>query len=160
MSAVVQHSLQDTALVDLSAMAVYLKSRAQGGGEPATPPQVEPTSQQTAAMMENGAKIYEKQCADCHQPDGKGVARVYPPLANNQSITMSFPVNPIRIVLNGGYPPSTEGNPRPYGMPPFYQELNDDEVAAVVTYIRRSWGNLAPPVSPAEVVKARGVPTD
>jgi len=45
-------------------------------------------------------------------------------------------------------------------LPPFYQELSDDEVASVVTYIRKSWGNEAPPVSPAEVVKARGVPTD
>jgi mono/diheme cytochrome c family protein len=160
MSAVVQHSLQDTTLSDLNAMAVYLKSRAQSGGEPTTPTQVAPTTEQAAAMMTDGAKIYEKHCADCHQADGKGVARVYPPLANNQSITMSFPINPIRIVLNGGFPPSTEGNPRPYGMPPFFQELTDDEVAAVVTYIRRSWGNAALPVSPAEVVKARGVPTD
>lgn len=161
MSAVVQHSLQDTTLSDLTAMSAYLKSRAaQGGGESTGPTQIEPTSQQVSAMMEAGAKIYEKQCADCHQPGGKGVARIYPPLANNQSILMSFPVNAVRMVLNGGFPPSTEGNPRPYGMPPFYQELNDDEVAAVVTYIRRSWGNVASAVSPAEVVKARGVPTD
>jgi mono/diheme cytochrome c family protein len=160
MSAVVQHSLQDTSLSDLNAMAVYLKSRAQSGGEPAGPTQVAPTTEQAAAMMTIGAKIYDKHCADCHQADGKGIARVYPPLANNQSITMSFPINPIRIVLNGGFPPSTEGNPRPYGMPPFYQELNEEEIAAVVTYIRGSWGNAAPSVSPAEVVKARGVPTD
>jgi len=159
MSAVVQHSLQETSLSDLSAMATYLKSRATGSQAPAIT-QVEPTSQQTAAMMEAGAKLYDKQCKDCHQGDGKGVPRIYPPLANNQSILMPYPVNAIRVVLNGGFPPSTEGNPRPYGMPPFYQELSDDEVASVVTYIRKSWGNEAPPVSPAEVVKARGVPTD
>jgi len=161
MSAVVQHSLQDTTLSDLNAMAVYLKSRAQGAaGEPSVPTTVTPTAEQTSAMMETGKKIYDDQCAECHQAEGQGVPRVYPPLASNQSILMGFPINPIRIVLNGGYPPSTEGNPRPYGMPPFFQDLNDDQVAAVVTYIRRSWGNSAPPVSPAEVVKARGVPTD
>ena len=103
-------------------------------------------------MMETGGKLYETHCSGCHQPDGKGVPRVYPPLANNASILMKYPVNAIRITLNGGFPPSTEGNPRPYGMPPFYQELNDDQVAAVVTYIRRSWGNVAHSVSRAEVV--------
>jgi mono/diheme cytochrome c family protein len=159
MSQVVQHSLQETSLTDLHAMATYLKSRAQTAASP-EPTQVEPTTTQTTALMETGGKLYEKHCKDCHQPDGKGVPRVYPPLANNASILMKYPINAIRITLNGGYPPSTEGNPRPYGMPPFYQELNDDEVAAVVTYIRRSWGNVAQPVSPAEVVKARGVPTD
>ena len=64
------------------------------------------------------------------------------------------------IVLNGGFPPSTEGNPRPYGMPPFSQDLNDQEVAAVVTYIRQSWGNHASAVSAAEVGSSRGVPVD
>jgi mono/diheme cytochrome c family protein len=159
MAAVVQHSLQETNLTDLTAMATYLKARAQTAAAPEVT-QVEPTTEQTKAMMESGAKLYEKHCSDCHQPDGNGVPRVYPPLATNSSILMRYPVNAIRIVLNGGFPPSTEGNPRPYGMPPFYQELNDDEVAAVVTYVRRTWGNVAPPVSPAEVVKARGVPTD
>ena len=159
MAAVVQHSLQETNLTDLTAMATYLKARAQTAAAPEVT-QVEPTTEQTKAMMESGAKLYEKHCSDCHQPDGNGVPRVYPPLATNSSILMRYPVNAIRIVLNGGFPPWTEGNPRPYGMPPFYQELNDDEVAAVVTYVRRTWGNVAPPVSPAEVVKARGVPTD
>ena len=159
MSAVVQHSLQETSLVDLTAMAVYLKSRAQTK-EPVVPPQVEPTAPQTAAMMTLGAKVYERHCVDCHQADGKGVPRIYPPLANNQSILMAYPINPIRMVLNGGFPPSTEGNPRPYGMPPFYQELSDDEVAAVVTYIRGAWDNRAAAVSAAEVTKGRGVPTD
>ena len=60
----------------------------------------------------------------------------YPPLAGNQSIQMASAVNAIRMVLNGGYPPGTAGNPMPYGMPPFAHLLSDDEVAAVVTYIR------------------------
>ncbi|MEO8132805.1 MAG: cytochrome c [Betaproteobacteria bacterium] len=159
MAAVVQHSLQDTLLTDLTAMAVYLKSRAQNAPAPEVT-QVEPTTAQTEALMTTGGKLYERNCRDCHQADGTGVSRIYPPLANNQSILMQFPINAIRMVLNGGFPPSTEGNPRPYGMPPFFQDLNDDEVAAVVTYIRRSWGNVAASVSPAEVVKARGIPTD
>ena len=62
---------------------------------------------------------------------------------------MESAVNPIRMVLNGGFPPGTQGNPKPYGMPPFAQRLSDDEVAAVVTYIRTAWGNHGTPVSRA-----------
>jgi hypothetical protein len=68
-----------------------------------------------------------------------------PPLAGNQSITMASPVNSIRMVLNGGYPPGTKKNPKPHGMPPFSHILNDDEVAAVVTYIRVAWNNSGTP---------------
>ena len=159
MSAVVQHSLQEASLTDLNAMATYLKSRAQTTEAPEVV-QVENTSAQTQQMLALGQKVYDRHCKECHQPEGTGVPRVYPPLAGNQSILMKFPINAIRIVLNGGFPPSTEGNPRPFGMPPFYQELSDDEVAAVVTYIRGSWGNRAQSVSPAEVTKGRGVPAD
>jgi mono/diheme cytochrome c family protein len=45
-------------------------------------------------------------------------------------------------------------------MPPFYQVLSDGEVAAVVTYIRRSWGNAASPVWSVDVQRSRGVPVD
>ena len=110
--------------------------------------------------LQTGAKIYKDRCESCHQAQGEGIARIYPPLANNQSITMRNPVNSIRIVLNGGFPPSTEGNQRPYGMPPFYQDLSDEQIAAVVTYIRQSWGNAAPPAAPIEVGRSRGVPVD
>ena len=56
-------------------------------------------------------------------------------------------MNAIRMVYVGGFPPSTRGNPRPYGMPPFAHVLSDAEVAAVVTYIRGAWGNKASAVS-------------
>ena len=159
MAAVVQHSLQEMSLVDLTAMATYLK--AQSEKKASTPWLATDIPQaQVEAMMKTGAKVYKDHCEACHQPKGEGVPRIYPPLVNNESITMRNPVNAIRIVLNGGFPPSTEGNPRPYGMPPFYQDLNNEQVAAVVTYIRQSWGNNAPPTLPFEVQRSRGVPTD
>jgi len=61
-------------------------------------------------------------------------------------------------VLNGGYAPQTETNPRPYGMPPFAQILSDADIAAVVTYIRVSWGNDGQPVTEAEVNALRSAP--
>jgi mono/diheme cytochrome c family protein len=159
MAAVVQHSLQEMSLVDLTAMATYLKVQTE---KKESKPLLHsgPSEALTAAMMKTGAKVYKDHCESCHQADGSGVPYVYPPLNNNQALTMHNPVNPIRIVLNGGFPPSTEGNPRPYGMPPFYQDLNDEQVAAVVTYIRQSWGNSAPPTWPVEVEKSRGIPVD
>ena len=66
------------------------------------------------------------QCATCHGADGRGMPPHYPPLAGNQSIQMQSAVNPIRMVLNGGFPPGTAENPKPYGMPPFAQRLSDD----------------------------------
>ncbi|MBC7944142.1 MAG: cytochrome c, partial [Burkholderiales bacterium] len=159
MAAVVHFSLQHMTAEDIAAMAVYLKSQ-QHEDAARTGQQVRPSEAQVEALLKQGAAIYEKHCEDCHQPDGKGVPRVYPPLANNQSILMPYPINAIRMVLVGGFPPSTEGNPRPYGMPPFSQDLSDQEVAAVVTYIRQSWGNSAVGVAPADVARASGIVMD
>jgi len=88
------------------------------------------------------------------------MATAYPPLAGNPSIQMQSAVNPIRMVLNGGYPPGTQGNPKPYGMPPFAQSLSDDQVAAVVTYIRAAWGNRGTPVSARDANQLRTSPLD
>ena len=71
---------------------------------------------------------------------------------------MESAVNPTRMVLNGGFPPGTSGNPFPYGMPPFAQLLSDDEVAAVVSYIRQAWGNRGTPISPQQADELRSAP--
>ena len=62
----------------------------------------------------------------------------------------------VQVVLGGAFPPSTAGNPRPFGMPPFATTLGDEEVAAVISYIRNAWGPQAGPVSPLEVQRWRG----
>jgi mono/diheme cytochrome c family protein len=90
--------------------------------------------------------------------NGLGRPPGWPPLAQNPSIQMASAVNPIRMVLNGGYPPQTRGNPRPYGMPPFAQIMSDEEIAAVVTYIRVSWGNRGTVVTAQEVNALRSAP--
>jgi len=148
MAEVVYNSLQYLSDEDIQAMAVYLKALPKRDAEPP------PTSQARMVspdVMELGRKVYGKQCAMCHGNDGKGFPPNYPPLADNQSITMATPVNPIRMVLNGGYPPGTKKNPKPHGMPPFSHILNDDEVSAVVTYIRVAWQNRGTPVTPTQV---------
>jgi len=159
MAVVVHESLQHLTVADITAMATYLKAQTQQE-EPPEPPQIRVTDKQAEALVAAGSKLYDHHCADCHQHRGEGVPRIYPQLANNEAIAMRYPINPIRIVVNGGFPPSTQDNPRPYGMPPFGQDLNDEEIAAVVSYVRQSWGNHAPAVSPAEITSARGIPID
>jgi mono/diheme cytochrome c family protein len=152
MAEVVYNSLQYLTDEDAKAMAVYLKALPQRQAE------APPTAQARLVdpgVMELGRRVYEKQCAVCHGDEGKGRPPAYPPLAGNPSITMSSPVNPIRMVLNGGYPPGTRKNPRPHGMPPFSHILADNDVAAVITYIRVAWGNNGTPVAAAQANELR-----
>lgn len=158
MAEVVYNSLQYLSAEDLRAMAVYLKSIGQSSAPPAATSNVPRT--ESRLLLSLGKAVYDQHCASCHGQSGEGMPPNYPPLAQNQSIQMESAVNPIRMVLNGGYPPGTAGNPRPYGMPPFAQTLSDDEVAAVVTYIRVSWGNHGAPVTAADANKLRSAPLD
>lgn len=159
MAEVVRESLQYLNDKDIEAMAGYLKSLPQTGAS-SEPVSIRFSAQETESVLNTGAQLYRKHCADCHQASGEGIPPGYPPLAGNRSLTAHTAVNPIRMVLNGGYPPSTSGNPRPYGMPPFGPAMSDTEVAAVVSYIRNAWGNRAQLVSPAEVSRHRGIPLD
>jgi mono/diheme cytochrome c family protein len=160
MAEVVRHSLQHLTDADIGAMSVYLQSL------PPVPADAAPSGKGAADRPENqavlarGAEIYEKQCVACHQADGKGKPPHIPALAGNRAVTGDNLANPLYAILHGGYPPSTEGNPRPVGMPPFAAELNDQDVAAVLSHIRNTWGNAAPLVSSAAVSRYRSVPLD
>jgi len=156
MADVVYNSLQYLSDEDTRAMAVYLKSLAPGRAPDRPAPSL--SKAESSLLLRLGRDVYDARCAVCHGAKGAGMAPAYPPLAGNQSIQMSSAVNPIRMVLNGGYPPGTAGNPQPYGMPPFAQSLSDDEVAAVVTYIRVSWGNQGEPVSARQANELRSAP--
>ena len=156
MAAVVYHSLQYLNDDDTRAMAVYLKSL--GVGSPLQPATSAIPSPEGSLLLTLGKSVYTSQCASCHGDAGLGQPPDFPPLAANPSIQMTSAVNPVRMVLNGGYPPGTSGNPMPYGMPPFAQVLSDDEVAAVVTYIRKSWGNRGTAVTARDANFLRAVP--
>lgn len=158
MAEVVAQSLQHLNNSDVAAMANYLKSLPPTATERAG--RETPREAVDEAVLTRGAKLYGDHCSSCHQDDGRGAAPAYPPLAGNRAITMASAINPIRIVLNGGFAPGTAGNPRPYGMPPYGPSLSDAEVAAVVTYIRNQWGNQAAAVSAQDVGRNRAVPID
>ncbi|CDY75217.1 Putative diheme cytochrome c-553 [Caballeronia glathei] len=157
MAEVVYNSLQYLTEEDVRAMAVYLKALPARSGDKPAPPSAA-VAEQRSSLAPLGKKVYDAECAVCHAAQGQGKLPHFPPLANNQSIEMDSAVNPIRMVLNGGYPPGTKKNPMPYGMPPFAQSLSDVEVAAVVTYIRTAWGNHGAPVTVKEVNELRSAP--
>ena len=157
MGEVVQHSLQHLNETDLQAMAVYLQSRAQSTAQPTAKNQAARISLQVATQ---GAKVYENQCLQCHGEQGEGVKTAsgevaYPALAGNRAMLLNDPTNLVQLVLYGGYGPATQGHPRPFGMPPAVLELDDRDIAAVLTHLRTRWGNQASEVTPLQVNRIR-----
>jgi mono/diheme cytochrome c family protein len=73
-------------------------------------------------------------------------------------VTLRSATNAIRIVLFGGFPPGTTENVRPFGMPPYYLSLSDEQIANVLTYLRTSWSNAGGAVFASEVAENRGNP--
>ncbi len=136
---------------DLKAIAVYLKDQSAGGNANKTA-SADPPDQ---AVMKAGAQIYADECAGCHAADGKGEARLFPSLNGSPVVQQTDPTTILHVVLRGALSVATKPAPTAPAMPQFAWILNDDEVAAVVTYIRNSWGNSAPPVTASQVEKTR-----
>ena len=153
MSEVVQHSLQHLSQADVQAMAVYLRSRAQGTS--AAPTAAVAPVRIPSTVAERGLKVYDRHCATCHSEQGQGAPGIYPALAGNRAVLLGEPTNLVQALLYGGYGPATAGHPRPYGMPPFVLELDDRDIAAVLTHIRSQWGNQASEVTPLQVNRIR-----
>lgn len=148
MAEVVHGSTQHWQLADLQALARFLQAL------PAAPPRARAAQAPISpAVLAMGANIYEQQCAQCHGKAGQGAPGAYPALAGNRAVTMESVDNLVNIVRKGGFAPSTAGNPRPYGMPPYAHLLTDTEIAAVLSFIRQSWGHQASAVSELQVLQ-------
>ena len=107
---------------------------------------------------DRGAQVYGTHCASCHQRDGQGVGRTQPALAGSATAT-GDPGKLIAWVLFGVRPGTNQPTRSIAAMPQFYW-LSDDDVAAVLTHVRTHFGNLAAPITAAEVaaVRAAGAP--
>jgi mono/diheme cytochrome c family protein len=146
MAEVVIGSTQHWTEPDLQAAATYLLSL------PAQPDPSGPPEAVDSAQRERGAVLYRDRCADCHGQQGEGAPGAYPALAGNPSVVLGTPDNALQIIRHGGFAPATARNPRPYGMPP--ADLNAQQQADVLTYVRQSWGNQAPAVSALQALRA------
>ena len=166
MAEVVAGSTQFWTDADLQATAAYLQSLPQISAQFDVKTSTKSTASDKSksvfnkpVLFDKGAELFTQHCATCHGEQGQGI-RVegnvaLPALAGNRAITLPNTTNLVRILLAGGYAPSTAGNPRPFGMPPFVHVLNDEDIAAVTTYIRNAWGNQAASVTAADVVRQR-----
>ncbi len=103
------------------------------------------------ASASDGATVYLTDCSSCHQADGQGVSGAFPPLAGNAVVTGN-PVAVIAIVKNGLEGRVTVNNLAYSGiMPSWKGQISDDQIAAVISYIRSAWNNHAGGVSVSQV---------
>jgi len=98
-----------------------------------------------------GKAIYGTLCVVCHQPDGRGRDKVAPPLVGSE-LTLGPPAISVRIMLHGKRGPANV-------MPALGSLMSDEQIAAVLTYVRREWGQAAAPVDVATVKEIRTVTT-
>lgn len=109
-----------------------------------------------ASAASDGKAIFNTNCATCHQANGMGSPGVFPPLAGNKDVTDADPSKLIAIVLHGASTPMTvNGKQYSGGMPPWKGTLSNADIAAVLTYVRSSWGNKASAVTEAQVAKVK-----
>jgi mono/diheme cytochrome c family protein len=148
MAEVVVNSTSKMSDGDIRAMAVYLKALPAGAPEPAVtaPPE---------ANMKAGAAIYAHACVACHEADGSGAPRIYPPLPGNALLQSADPASTLRVILDGAQTVTTPRAPNTGSMPSYARDLSDQQVADVTNYIRNSWGNEATLVTPGQVAQAR-----
>jgi mono/diheme cytochrome c family protein len=147
MKEVVENSTSKMADADLKAMAVYLKERgASGTPAPAPLPASDP-------QMQIGEAVFIDTCSACHMRSGAGVDHIFPRLAGNAVVKQDDPTTLVRVILTGSRGAGTDAAPTSPAMPSLGYRLTDSQLAAVVTYIRNSWGNAASAVS-ADAVKS------
>jgi mono/diheme cytochrome c family protein/glucose/arabinose dehydrogenase len=133
-----------------------LEARIAWPGKPGAPepPKVIPLNPEQTAGFEKGRTIYTALCAACHQPHGFGLDGLAPPLVDSEWVLGKADVS-ARIVLHG-LAGSVKVGARTWtlAMPPL-GALPDDDIAGVLTYIRREWEHNASPVAPSEIAALR-----
>jgi mono/diheme cytochrome c family protein len=154
MSEVIANSTSHLTDVDINAIAVYLKS---------LPPNARSVPREPAAdLLKAGEIAYTTRCADCHLPTGLGMPRAAgsdgsktaPPLAGNAALQAPNPATLINVILYGAHESTSaaESWPKMSGFE-LSVGLDDDQIAALCTYVRSSWGNHASAVDAAAVGK-------
>ncbi len=118
------------------------------------PTQQAPSSGESAAN-EHGKEVYNKVCTTCHQPDGRGMAGVFPPLAQSDFL-MHDSERAIRVLLEGLQGPITVNGQTFNGVMPNFS-LSDAEIASVLSYVRTNFGNAGSPVTTGEVQRVRAL---
>jgi mono/diheme cytochrome c family protein len=125
-------------------------------GKPGVPPPpvVVPLTAEQQALYDQGKLLYAGLCAACHQPTGTGLDGLAPPLVDSEWVLGKSEI-PIKIILHGlSGPVVVGGRTWRLEMPPL-PTFSDEQIAGVLTYLRREWEHNASPVSAKDVAKVR-----
>jgi len=134
----------------LATMAKSVMNKLDWPNRPVPTVIVAPLTDEQQKQFTAGADIYKGLCVGCHQEDGKGKDKMGANLVDSPYVKSVDPNAIIRVLLSG-----KEGT---IGlMPPVGATYSDDQIAAVLTFVRRSWGNTAPPVDSMSVLEVRGL---
>ena len=160
MSLTIGHSLQYLPQADLDAMIAYLRAIRQDRVAPAADArrrEPAPTARKLTAAVDLtlGERLYLDNCNACHFADGRGARETFPALDGNPLVTAASPGGLVSMILGGAAMPSTQTRPLRLAMPGFAWRLDDEEVAALATFIRQGWSNAAGAVTAAEVAPVR-----
>ena len=108
----------------------------------------------TAASAEDGQALYGKHCLSCHQADGYGVPNMQPAIVGGtwvggdaRSLAM--------FVMTGGFDSASRKESDNHNVMPGFAQLTDEDLAAILTFIRAKFGKGASPVSAADVAETR-----
>jgi mono/diheme cytochrome c family protein len=134
---------------DLRAIAAYLKDEPAENNTVGTP--LSPQD----PVMAAGAAIYADLCSACHEMSGRGVPYLIPDLAASAAVASREPTTLLRVVLQGADTVATKDEPTAPQMPSYGWQLTDEQIAAVGTYLRNSWGHAASAISAHDVSSAR-----
>lgn len=134
----------------LAAVAKSVVNKLDWPNRPVPTVVVPPLTAEQQKQFAAGAEIYKGLCVGCHQEDGKGKDKIGANLTESAFVKSADPNAVIRVLLSG-----KEGS---IGlMPPVGATYTDDQIAAVLTFVRRSWGNTAPAVDALSVLEVRGL---
>ena len=141
-------------------LAAIIGTACGGGGDQQTSGSTD-TAAPPAVAAGNGAQLYQERCVSCHQANGEGLAGSFPPLAGSEFATAANVEVPIRVVLHGVSGPLMVKGQKFDGLMPQFGlgiDMSNEEVAAVLTYVRSSWGNTASAITPEDVAAVKSKP--
>ncbi len=150
-------SLAKTANATAKPLVAAVDARVAWPNKPGVPPPpvIVPLTEAQQKLFETGKTVYSTLCTACHQPTGTGMEGLAPALVDSDWVLGNPDILP-RIVIHGlNGPVKVEGKTWNLEMPPLGAALSDEQVAGVLTYIRREWEHNASPISVEAVAKIR-----
>lgn len=151
MADVISKSTSHLSDADIAALSTYILDLPQNEKDKEQE-ETEEREMPDETRMATGKIIYDAQCSACHTPDGDGVSGMFGRLKGSGIVETAEPTTMVKLILEGEKAVATDKYPTPHAMPAFNWKLTDQQIAAVATYVRNSFGNNAPAVS-ADTVK-------